>query len=99
MEVTVILGGDLRNEAIQGAQQRAVTLEGPATVGDLVRLLGLPTPRIGMILHNGHAAGLEAALKEGDRVGLFPPELRYNTFVSLYFRTGSNVDSGSGDKT
>ena len=88
MEITVILGGNLRKEAIQGAQQQSVALVDPATVEDLVRVLGLAAERIGMILHNGHAAGMESVLAEGDRVGLFPPELRYNTFVSLYFRTG-----------
>lgn len=88
MEVTVILGGNLRKEAVPGTQQRSVALDAPANVEDLVRALGLRAERIGMILHNGQAAGVESRLTDGDRVGLFPPELRYNTFVSLYFRTG-----------
>jgi hypothetical protein len=39
-----------------------------------------------MILLNGKGATPDHELQDGDRVGLFPPELRYNTFVSMYFR-------------
>jgi len=86
MQTTVLLGGNLRKEAVAGNQERTLDPASDATVSDLVRLLGLPSERIGMILVNGRGATLSTELHDGDRVGLFPPELRYNTFVSLYFR-------------
>jgi hypothetical protein len=39
-----------------------------------------------MILVNGTGRTTTRELQTGDRVGLFPPELAYNTFVSLSFR-------------
>jgi len=38
-----------------------------------------------MILLNGRAVDLAAPLTDGDRIGLFPPELAYNTFVAISF--------------
>jgi len=42
-----------------------------------------------MIMVNGRGATLDTAVSEGDRVALFPPELAFNTFVSLGFRKES----------
>jgi len=86
MSVTVLLGGDLRKEAAAGPQQRTIDLAESSCVQDLITLLGLDTTRVGMIIVNGRGSMPETELRDGDRVGLFPPELRYNTFVSLYFR-------------
>ena len=86
MNVTVLLGGNLRKEATAGPQERTVPLPEDSRVEDLLEVLELPSPRIGMILLNGRGSLPGAELSDGDRVGLFPPELRYNTFVSLSFR-------------
>jgi hypothetical protein len=42
-----------------------------------------------MIMVNGRGATLYKEISEGDRVALFPPELAFNTFVSLGFRKES----------
>jgi hypothetical protein len=86
MQVSVLLGGDLRKEAAAGPQQRTVGLADDSRVEDLITLIGLDASRIGMIIVNGRGSVPEIELRDGDRVGLFPPELRYNTFVSIYFR-------------
>lgn len=43
------------------------------TVAGLVRRLGLAAGDIKVIMVNGRKAGPETELKDGDRVGLFPP--------------------------
>ncbi len=86
MRVTVLLGGHLRNEARKGPQERVLELPENSLVGDLVDALDLPHERLKMILVNHRGATLKRQLHDGDRVGLFPPELSYNTFVSLSFR-------------
>jgi molybdopterin converting factor small subunit len=86
MHLNLLLGGSLRHEAGDGRQQTEVDL-GPGTrVGDIINRLGLPPERVKLILVNGRGATLTTPLQEGDRVALFPPELSFNTFVSLSFR-------------
>ena len=86
MRVTVLLGGPLRNEAGEKRQQFEVELRPGSQVEDLLPRLGLPEDRIKMIMVNGRGATLYTEISEGDRVALFPPELAFNTFVSLGFR-------------
>jgi sulfur carrier protein ThiS len=86
LEITVILGGALRKEAIDGPQQRVVTMPDGSTVGDLIKELRLAPERVKIIILNGKGAHDESALFHGDRIGLFPPELAYNTFVAVSFR-------------
>jgi sulfur-carrier protein len=43
------------------------------TVAGLIQDLGLEAKGVKIIMVNGRAAPLEASLKDGDRVGLFPP--------------------------
>jgi hypothetical protein len=54
-----------------------------------MRQLRLPANRAKMIMVNGRGAALDTKISEGDRVALFPPELSFNTFVSLGFRKES----------
>jgi molybdopterin converting factor small subunit len=89
MRVTVLLGGPLRNEAGEKRQQFEVELRPGSQVEDLLPRLGLPQDRIKMIMVNGRGATLHTEIGEGDRVALFPPELAFNTFVSLGFRKES----------
>jgi molybdopterin converting factor small subunit len=97
MRVTALLGGNLRKEAKEGPQERTVELASTARVSDLIDVLGLAQPRVGQIFVNGKGSTDDASLKDGDRVGLFPPELRFNIFVSLYFRK-ENVESRKSDR-
>lgn len=43
------------------------------TVGQLVKSLDIPGDMVKLIFINGIRKGLEYELKDGDRVGLFPP--------------------------
>jgi hypothetical protein len=58
-------------------------------IEDVLTLLGLPVDRIKMIMLNGLGSTLDAIIQEGDRVALYPPELAFNTFVSIGFRKES----------
>jgi molybdopterin converting factor small subunit len=89
MRITVLLGGNLRNEAGEGSQEFGFELRLGSQVEDLLSRLGLPQDRIKMIMVNGRGATLYTEISEGDRVALFPPELAFNTFVSLGFRKES----------
>lgn len=44
-----------------------------ATVGDLVRELGLPQEEVRIIFVNGRFRDLDHVLADGDEVGIFPP--------------------------
>ena len=89
MRITVLLGGNLRNEAGKGSQEFELKLRPGSQVEDLLPRLGLPQDRIKMIMVNGRGATLYTKISKGDRVALFPPELAFNTFVSLGFRKES----------
>jgi hypothetical protein len=86
MRVTVLLGGHLRTEAHKGPMERTVELPEPSRGVDLATALGLPANRVKIIFVNSRARALSTLLHDGDRVALFPPELSYNTFVSLSYR-------------
>ncbi len=86
MRVNIMLGGNLRNEGTGGLGERILDVPNGSQVKDLIHMLGLASRRVRLILLNGRGATLDALLADGDRVGLFPPELSFNTFVSLSFR-------------
>ena len=69
-----------------GSQQRRVSLPEGSRLEELLVSLNLDKERVRLILINGLGATMATVLKEGDRVALFPPELSFNTFVSLSFR-------------
>ena len=89
IRITVLLGGNLRKEAGEGRQEFEVELTSGALVEDLISRLGLPDDRVKMIMVNGKGATLDTPISDGNRVALFPPELSFNTFVSLSFRKES----------
>ena len=99
IRITVLLGGDLRNEAGEGCQEFELELTSGSQVEDLLPRLGLPEDRIKMIMVNGRGATLDTAVSKGDRVALFPPELAFNTFVSLGFRKESVERRGKGKQS
>jgi molybdopterin converting factor small subunit len=51
----------------------AVELPQGATVGDLVRELGLPQEEVKLVFVNAHYREVEHVLADGDEVGIFPP--------------------------
>ena len=95
MRITVLLGGSLRHEGGSGQQQFSLELTKGSKVKDLLTLLDLPVGRVKMVMVNGRGATLDASISEGNRVALFPPELSFNTFVSLSFRKESVEKRGN----
>lgn len=85
-ELTVLLGGHLREEMGRGGGEIQVQMPDPPTLEGLLELLGLAHQRAKLILVNGRGATAATVLRPGDRVAIFPPELSFNTFVSLSFR-------------
>jgi len=96
IRITVLLGGDLRNEAGEGCQEFELELTSGSHVEDLLPRLGLAYDRVKMIMVNGRGATLDTPIGEGNRVAFFPPELSFNTFVSLGFRKESVERRGKG---
>ena len=47
-------------------------LAAPGTAGELVRALGIPAGEVAVIFVNGEQAAEASALRDGDRVDLFP---------------------------
>ena len=94
IRITVLLGGDLRKEARNGCQEFELELSSGSQVQDLLPRLGLSPERVKMIMVNGRGATLDTPIGEGNRVALFPPELAFNTFVSLGFRRESVEERG-----
>ena len=50
-----------------------VDVEEGTTVSDLLRQLGVPTQSAKLIFLDGIHSDLDAVLKEGNRLGVFPP--------------------------
>ena len=50
-----------------------LTLADGITVGDLIALLKIPVEAPRIIFLNGIHAGRDSVLKDGDRIGMFPP--------------------------
>lgn len=85
-KIKVLLGGHLRDEAKKGSTELELPLPDPPKVEEVLRELGIGASRVKLILINGKGATSSTSLKPGDRIALFPPELSFNTFVSLSFR-------------
>ena len=78
MKVEVRLYGSLRRYRPSEASGPphlpfAVTLPAGSSIDDLGRQLDLPEGLVSAAAVNGEAVENSAALREGDRVGLFPP--------------------------
>ena len=97
-EVTVKLGGSLRHRAVDPREgvETLVLPEG-ARIGDLLLRMGIAPGEARIILHNGRPAGIDALLKEGDRVAVFPPELAFNLYVALCLGRQENESISSSD--
>jgi len=63
---------DFQPDGSGGRHARAFELADGTTIADVIKLLGLPDePRI--VFVNGRHAPEEAALHDGERLGIFPP--------------------------
>ena len=47
--------------------------EGKETIKDLANRLNLPFPQLHLIMINGEQGSLDTEIKDGDRIGFFPP--------------------------
>lgn len=61
-----------RVEGLAGTPFEMEMAEG-CTLGDLVRILNLPTAEVKILFINGIIRTLDETLKEGDEIGIFPP--------------------------
>jgi len=72
---------------VQGHNQGEMTLnlsEG-ARVSEAILALGLDFDTVRVIMKNGRAIHSDEVLQAGDRLGLFPRELAYNTITAISF--------------
>ncbi len=74
MPIHVTLSTTLRARAPGYDPAAGLTLDwpGPGPAGDLADRLGLPRAEIKIVMLNGRRAGLEAEVRDGDRVSFFP---------------------------
>jgi sulfur carrier protein ThiS len=75
MKVAVKLHGILRDYRPQGVKIDLfeLTLPDSASVQDAVEYFGIPSKAVHAVFLNGEVAEINAALKDGDHVRLFPP--------------------------
>ena len=86
MDITIKLGGPLRQK-ISGHDRglMVIQLNEGARVSDALIALGLGTDDVRVIMKNGRAIHSDEALADGDRLGMFPRELAYNTMTAISF--------------
>jgi molybdopterin converting factor small subunit len=87
--IEVKLGGFLRKK-VAGHKDGLIRIELPegAAVKDAVEALGLEPEDVKIIFLNHQGISDNRVLSDGDRLGLFPPQLAYNTFVAIYYARG-----------
>jgi len=75
MKIEIQLYASLAKYLPQDAENKTWVLEVPggASLSDVIRLMSLPDPSIKLVFLNGRHADRSTRLKDGDRVGLFPP--------------------------
>jgi hypothetical protein len=79
--IEVHLYGRLRRLAAQSDVHRPSTVrvdQGETTVAQVLAALGVDRAAVGQVFINGryHAAPFEQILHPGDRLGVFPPDMR-----------------------
>ena len=75
MNIDLYLYASLTKYLPADATARHVTVSVPAgaTPGQLAQQFGVPEEEVKLVFVNGVRRDLDAALSDGDRVGLFPP--------------------------
>ena len=53
--------------------QGTMECQSQVTVADLIDTLAVPREEIKLVFVNGKHVGLDSTIKEGDRIGIFPP--------------------------
>ena len=87
MRVTVKLGSTLREKApgFSGGEGHVELPDGdPATVADIMAALGISGDEVNIIYRNHVLVAPSAAVQDGDRVALFPPNFIH--FSQFYLR-------------
>ena len=86
MEITVNLGGPLRKK-IEGHIHGILKVEMPegARITEVLTKLGLGPDDIRVIMKNGRPIQSDETLLNGDRLGLFPRQLAFNTMTAISF--------------
>jgi molybdopterin converting factor small subunit len=56
-----------------GAASQALEVDDGITITGLLKRLGVPQEQVKIIFRNGIHAGGDEVLKDGDRLGVFPP--------------------------
>ena len=86
MRITVKLGGPLR-ERVSGHVAGELILEMPAgsKISDVLTELGLLGDVVRVLMLNHRPIAEDRELNDGDRLGLFPRELAYNTMTAISF--------------
>ncbi|MFH0916328.1 MAG: MoaD/ThiS family protein [bacterium] len=70
--IDVRLYADLTRESGKGAAEFQVEARPGLTVKDVVNEGGIRAQEVYIVMVNGRGAGLDSALGDGDRLGLFP---------------------------
>jgi molybdopterin converting factor small subunit len=75
MKIEMSLYASLSRYAPEGSRGKRFVLEitEGTKIGDLLTQLKVPKDAVKMIFLNGVHAGGDAPLKDGDRLGIFPP--------------------------
>lgn len=74
MTITLMLSTTLRKYVPDYTPSTGILLEldGPLTVRELAKKLGLPLPEIKIVMLNGRHANLDQCVNDNDRIGYFP---------------------------
>lgn len=75
MAVRVFLSTVLRRYIQDYDGETGISLKprSPETVRDICLRLGIPSEKIKLAMVNGRSVSLDHGVRDGDRVGLFPP--------------------------
>lgn len=86
MKITIKLGGPLRKK-IEGHDRGEMVLDltDGGRISDALIALNLGPDEVRVIMKNGRAIHEDEVLQDGDRLGLFPRELAYNTMTAISF--------------
>lgn len=75
MKIEIHLYASLAKYLPAGTKNKTTMADLPdhSEIGDLIAMMGIPETSVKLIFLNGIHASRSAELKDGDRVGLFPP--------------------------
>ncbi len=68
-----------------GAGENLLEMPEGSHVSDVFFALGLEFDAVRVIMKNGRALQSDEALSDGDRLGMFPRELAFNTMTAISF--------------